>query len=965
MVLGFVVSGVYNKFLATKTYTARQSLILRDDLLGDAYKPSRFESQESLKSAQETVLEIARKPQVVRAVLDQLGPARLSLFSGEYPSAETIEDVQGNITLSAPNGAEFGKTEAVVLSVKTVDAERSRKFVNMLLDEIDAKLSEVRQLRLSSMQNELAQAGENAMKSLNVSSQRLQELEKGFGAEITTIRGLNDPQGSGGFDLKINQIRLEQRQAAAKLSSAKNQRELLLQAQQNGGVEFVTSNELLELQPALQGIMTNLSTAMAQLAIDEGRYTTLHPQLQRSRRAVKQQKQQLFDSIGTTLKGLDSQIETLSGLNQRLGGSILQLETKLKHLTEQRVPYATLEEEVKKKAEVYNEVQGRLAQVQSYANSTNEVAMLTRVDQPQVSSRPDQIGTMKAGLIGGAMGLMFGLGLVALLGPNFVDPRTNYTHTSAEHDHSPKTFGGSPNSANATGNASGPAPQTTPVPAAVTTPQETHAESRLKSVTAMQRNAATRVQEPLGGKKPEVATAKGGLGVVREALDSVVPDSVAQHMAGIKQRVKEGLPLQRHDTAPPTPTEVAPAKSEVKRRPVTPPAAAGEAAVGSAAVQPSSDAVVAKSVDTNGTASQTASPERTTERSDVSSEDVIAALKKLQSESGEKVTSESAIPPGTASEKVAAEAEESRAQAEDDVVIQRRPSLSPFAKEIKASPKQVDPTMSNSTVPEQRAIENPEIVAVDRIRSPQVPESITKGRITAESLLSSAEKNKDVENNKAKGQTSVKEKLASLPNEPLKPAAAEDEVEPANRKGVDSRIPSITDYARSLDRKLGSTEGDRISVSEDDVTSSSATEPPTPSHRTSNVRPLDIARSLEDPSLQRVVQENVSANETNADSAPAQSRSQSLSDYVGAIDNSVAGLVRSARNSDVQQREPQPSAQSVAPSEKLAAKPVSSASAVPVPRDEQQSAASIPAQIRELSGSFSSFARPTVATDSK
>ena len=77
MILGLVLSGIYNKLLAKKTYTARQSLILRDDLLGDAYKPSRFESEESLKSAQETILEIARKPQVVRAVLDQLGPCLL------------------------------------------------------------------------------------------------------------------------------------------------------------------------------------------------------------------------------------------------------------------------------------------------------------------------------------------------------------------------------------------------------------------------------------------------------------------------------------------------------------------------------------------------------------------------------------------------------------------------------------------------------------------------------------------------------------------------------------------------------------------------------------------------------------------------------------------------------------------------------------------------------------------------
>jgi len=431
----FTLAVLYNKFLATKTYTARQSLILRDDLMGDAFKPSRFESQESLKSAQETVLEIARKPQIVREVLEELGPTSSFSF-GEYPSVETIEEVQGNITLAAPNGAEFGKTEAVVLSVKTIGPERSKKFVNLLLDKIDSKLNDVRLLRLNSMQNELSQATHNASMSLKDASRELQDLEMSFGAEISTIRGLNDPQGSGGFDLKLNQIRLEQRQAAANLTSARQQRELLRKAKENRDAEFVTSNELLQLQPALQGMMTNLSTVMAQLALDEGRYTEFHPALQRSRRAVKRQKEQLFDSIGATIKGLDSQIETLSSLEGDLSQSVADLEGQLKNLSEQRVPYATLEESVKKKAEIYNEVQGRLAKVQSYAASTEQVAMLTRVDDPQVSSRPDQIGAFNAGLVGGGLGLMCGLGLVALLAPPFVDPRTYHRRILKCNQHS-------------------------------------------------------------------------------------------------------------------------------------------------------------------------------------------------------------------------------------------------------------------------------------------------------------------------------------------------------------------------------------------------------------------------------------------------------------------------------------------------------------------------------------------------
>ena len=897
MILGLVLSGVYNKLLATKTYTARQSLILRDDLLGDSYKPSRFDSEESLKSAQETILEIARKPQVVKAVLDQLGPASSFFFSGDYPSVETIEDVQGNITLSAPNGAEFGKTEAVVLSVKTVDADRSRKFVNLLLDEIDSKLSEVRLLRLNSMQSELSQAGENAMLSLNDSSQRLQELEKSFGAEITTIRALNDPQAGGGFDLKLNQIRLEQRQAAAQLSSAKQQRELLRQAQENEGAEFVTSNELLQLQPALQGIMTNLSAAMAQLAIDEGRYTGLHPQLRRSQRAVKQQKQQLFDSIGTTAKGLDSQIETLSALKERLGNSIVQLESKLEALTEQRVPYATLEEEVKKKTEVYNDVQGQLAQVQSYASSTNDVAMLTRVDDPQVSSRPDQIGAFKAGLVGAAIGLMLGLGLVALLAPPFIDPRASYSPSVPSFSDGVAVAAPEPSPV--------PSPQPQPQPQPVATPPETHVESRLKSVAAKPRTTT----DSLSSKLDQSEGAEDGVGIAREPADSAVPDSIAQHMAEMKQRVKEG-------------------KSARSGKSVTPASAPPSDAPVVEAEAPSTDSAGVTRAETH-----TINLGNTNESPDVSSEDVIAELKKLQSETGQTLAEE--VSPKTG--------------AKDQVVVQRRPTLSSFAAGVSAVPKAAESAKPSPQAPVD-SVEKPEIVAVDRIRSPEVPESITKGRITAESLLKSREENKGSQDQTFQADSSVQEKVASLASEPLPTPTPEGGIEPTGDKSLDARIPSIADYARSLDRKLGSTEGDRIADSIDNAAAGATS--PTP--RASNVRPLDIARSLEDPSLQRPPVENVQPHENSVNSIASESRPESISDFVGTMSGSVAGLVRGAKGTDVDQTTVRPTEDSVAPAEKTAAKP---AAATPVPRDESSSS-SIPSQIRELSGSFSSFARP-------
>lgn len=959
MIAGLVIAGIYNKLLATKTYSARQSLILRDDLLGDSFKPSRFESQESLKSAQETILEIARKPQVIHAVLEKLGPARSWSFGiGDYPSAGVIENTQGDITLSAPNGGEFGKTEAVVLTVKTTNAERSRKFMNLLLDEIDSKLGEVRMLRLESMQDELSKASVSSLASLRAASDKLRDLEKSFGPEITTIRGLNDPQGSGGFDLKLNQIRLEQRNAAAQLASAKKQRMLLVKAEQSGGVEFVTSNELLELQPALGGIMANLSTAMAQMAINEGRYTELHPELKRSRRAVEQQKKQLFDSIGTTIKGLDSQVETLSGLDQRLQQSIASMESKLQELTEQRVPYATLEEEVKNKSEVYNDVQGRLARVKSHALSSGEVTMLTRVDQPQVSSRPDQIGATTAGMLGGALGLIFGLGLVALMAPPFIDPRgpqrpdhfNRSTSPEGAYDRttghqSPPQHGGRENGHVAPVAAAAPHQ---PVGGA-----ETAAESRLKSVTEMQRSALKRDTQAREDEKiaSESFSSSGN--------ESSIPDSIAEHMAAIKRNASQAVSPQRRPEPPQHSTQAQSLKPE-STPPVAMPHVANAASASAAQSSVSglglssnanqiSDSMTSASnaaaaVQAVSSPSVDSSSGLTDERSAVSSADVVAAFKKLQSsessggsaDGGQATDSKSGI---TSSGNTASSSLLSKAQV------------------ASGTPAQVQSRADSSVRESERTLESPEIVVVERARSPRVPESITNGRITAESLLKSAEQKSSVVDEGGAGksasssdsQATTNDRFSALAHDPVKVAVPEggitspDDPTPQSAKQA-SRIPSITDYAKSLDRQMENIQSTEMAVK-------NAAEEGL-AEKKSNVRPLDIARSIEDPVAMPVDGGDLRPEEASGGSGQInQGRSETMSELVGSMENSVAGLMRDARNSSSVFESVSSPSSGVAPSEKNP--PV----VTPKPREEVSSAG-IPIQIKKLSDSISSFVRP-------
>ena len=209
-IAGVALAVVYVFFFKSPVWTARQALTTRDNLLGQVYKPGQFSSLELMKSAQETILEVARKPQVIRNALTRLGPPSTNMlptFNSSWPSEEAIEDAQGMITFSAPNGAEFGKTENFILNVKSSSRDRARKLIGLLMDEIDDKISEVRDRKLQSMESELVQTRDAAFLSLEKSTRKLRAMEDKLGADVSTMNGLNNTlAGDDSVKRELSQI---------------------------------------------------------------------------------------------------------------------------------------------------------------------------------------------------------------------------------------------------------------------------------------------------------------------------------------------------------------------------------------------------------------------------------------------------------------------------------------------------------------------------------------------------------------------------------------------------------------------------------------------------------------------------------------------------------------------------------------------------------------------------------------
>ena len=420
-VAGLLLSSVYVFFVRPEVWSARQSLIVRDDMVGQSFKPGRFESLESMKSAQETILEIARKPVVIRNALKNLGPESkpaFSLFGGmseDWPSETVIEDLQGQITLSAPNGAELGKTEVIVLNAKGTTRERASKFVSCLLEEIILKTNDIRSQRLASMVKELEQTRDAAFESLETSKSKLRQMDRILGGDTGNVGTFE--LGDETLQKDISVVRAEARKTESEIEQATKVLAMLVEARNNPQQIINISADLIGFQPALEDSKKELLKAQQAYAMAFGQYTQRHPIVQSRLDAIDAIKKQIYNELESSLPTLRHEIEALKQIKARLNSELEGLKSRLTRISDNRVDSLTLISEVKKRTEIANNAESDLQELGSLTKASRHVELITKVDTPQVSTRPDGLGKRTMIMAGGFAGLMLGLGLVMLVAP--------------------------------------------------------------------------------------------------------------------------------------------------------------------------------------------------------------------------------------------------------------------------------------------------------------------------------------------------------------------------------------------------------------------------------------------------------------------------------------------------------------------------------------------------------------------
>jgi uncharacterized protein involved in exopolysaccharide biosynthesis len=398
--------------LVKPKWTATQAVMVREELTGrETVKLGRFDSLDQMKTVQETILETCKSPSVLRKVLSKVGP-RNGKPGADWPSISDIEQLQEMISVSAPNGAEFGHTEIMHISVKNESRDRAVALVKELADAVKVHFTLLRSARAESMEKESLLAANLHQQQVDAISTELIAIEERAGVDLGELRSLSNPVGGGStLQAALTNTRSELRGATGELETLKKQYELLKKAEQNPNEIISTPNELLVAQPSLKRLKEGLIDAQLNKASVMGTFTEVHPRAKVALQAEQHVREQLIGEIGVSLVGLNSQIEVAQARVARLENYVVDVENRLQRLSSVRTKYDNHSQDLASARQDLAAATSSLMEARSIRQASESSSQIVAVDQPLVGSRPGGIGKAKTCLIGLFCGLAMSCGL--------------------------------------------------------------------------------------------------------------------------------------------------------------------------------------------------------------------------------------------------------------------------------------------------------------------------------------------------------------------------------------------------------------------------------------------------------------------------------------------------------------------------------------------------------------------------
>ncbi|MGI6415408.1 MAG: hypothetical protein ACOX1P_07030 [Thermoguttaceae bacterium] len=408
-------------------WDAVQALAIRNEAANNADGPGKFSHPEARRTAQETVLELARSRSVLSAALARVGPpAGRRIGAGAWPSEKQVDDFRRQVTLSPPQGAELGKAEVFHLTVRDRSRQRALALVSAVCDQLQASCQRLRDATAASMMEELRQAANIARADLEASTGRVAEMETQVGEDLSELRMLHESySGDSALQRTATQLRDEIRQTEAALESNEQLLKLLAHAEREPSRLVAAPNRLIESQPGLRRLKEGLVDSQLRTAALLGRMTESHPLVAAGKESEEEVRRQIRSELAEAINSLQLEFRLNSDRLARLQDQLQKIDARLARLARLRTQYSIHVAEMQNRAELLKRAEEELSKASIAEAAAKTSSLLVPIDGPAAAAEPAGPGRAVIALVGLVAALLIGIGIAVLTIPTpAVQPAT-------------------------------------------------------------------------------------------------------------------------------------------------------------------------------------------------------------------------------------------------------------------------------------------------------------------------------------------------------------------------------------------------------------------------------------------------------------------------------------------------------------------------------------------------------------
>jgi uncharacterized protein involved in exopolysaccharide biosynthesis len=400
------------------SWEASQALIVRNEASTTPEVAGKFRQIDDMKVTQETILALAKSRDVLSATLTEVGPPANRKAKGAFPTPREIASLRKVIKLAPPKGTEFGKTEVFYLKVRDTDRARAIALTEALCTQLQAGYQKVLDKKGQSMEHELVDNVTVAEKALREASSRLSELEREVGQDLSELRILHS-NPSGDSDMRLRAITIENdiRRYQTQQRAARDLRVLLVDAAKDPSHLIAAPNSLLESQPALKRLKEGLIDAQLKTALAMGSMTPDHPTVKAAALAEAEIHRRINNELKVAIRGVDSDLQLSTSQIEMLQKQLDDTRGRLARLANLRTDYSNLVADVEHANKRLEVARTTLADARGKQAGARNSCLISRLEAPDGGTDPVGPGRAMTVVMGIAVGLVIGLGVVVLTIP--------------------------------------------------------------------------------------------------------------------------------------------------------------------------------------------------------------------------------------------------------------------------------------------------------------------------------------------------------------------------------------------------------------------------------------------------------------------------------------------------------------------------------------------------------------------